>query len=70
MLPMPDTQTDRQTSEYRATQLVSSIKFKLSHAIQKHRKTNGNQGVNYYIGPIASEIHKDKNTERQTETSK
>ena len=27
------TQTDRQTSEYRATQLVSSIKHKLSHAI-------------------------------------
>ena len=29
VLPMPDTQT----SEYRATQLVSSIKHKLSHAI-------------------------------------
>ena len=26
-------QTDRQTSEYSATQLVSSIKHKLSHAI-------------------------------------
>ena len=26
-------QTDRQTTEYRATQLVYSIKFKLSHAI-------------------------------------
>ena len=25
--------TDTQTTEYRATQLVSSIKFKLSHAI-------------------------------------
>ena len=30
MLPMPDI---RQTTEYRATQLVYSIKFKLSHAI-------------------------------------
>ena len=30
MLPMPH----RQTSEYRATQLVSSIKHKLSHAIK------------------------------------
>ena len=29
VLPMPD----RQTTEYRATQLVYSIKFKLSHAI-------------------------------------
>ena len=29
MLPMPD----RQTTEYRATQLVYSIKFKLSHAM-------------------------------------
>ena len=29
-------QTDRQTTEYRATQLVYSIKFKLSHAI-RHR---------------------------------
>ena len=28
MTPMPDTQT----TEYRATQLVYSIKFKLSHA--------------------------------------
>ena len=28
VLPMPD----RQTTEYRATQLVYSIKFKLSHA--------------------------------------
>ena len=26
-------QTDRQTKEYRATQLVKSIKFKLSYAI-------------------------------------
>ena len=32
VLPIPDTQTDRQTTEYRATQLVSSIKHKLSHA--------------------------------------
>ena len=31
-------QTDRQTTEYRATQLLSSIQFKLSHAIQ----TKGN----------------------------
>ena len=31
VLPMPDTQTDRQTTEYRATQLVYNIK--LSHAI-------------------------------------
>ena len=30
MSPMPD----RQTTEYRATQLVYSIKFKLSHAIK------------------------------------
>ena len=27
--------TDRQTTEYRATQLVSSIKHKLSHATQR-----------------------------------
>ena len=33
MLPMPDTLTHLQTTEYRATQLVSSIKFKLSHAM-------------------------------------
>ena len=33
VLPMPDTHTDRQTTEYRATQLLSSIQFKLSHAI-------------------------------------
>ena len=26
-------QTDRQTTEYRATQLLSSIQFKLSHAM-------------------------------------
>ena len=31
--PMPHTLTHSQTSEYRATQLVSSIKHKLSHAI-------------------------------------
>ena len=30
---MPDTQTDRQTTEDRATQLLYSIQFKLSHAI-------------------------------------
>ena len=37
MLPMPDTQTDRQTTEDRATQLLYSIQFKLSHAIElKH----------------------------------
>ena len=29
--------TDTQTSEYRATQLVSSIKHKLSHAIGTYR---------------------------------
>ena len=33
VLPMPDTQTDRQTTEDRATQLLYSIQFKLSHAI-------------------------------------
>ena len=33
VLPMPDTLTHSQTED-RATQLVSSIKFKLSHAIQ------------------------------------
>ena len=33
VLPMPDTLTHSQTTEYRATQLVSSIKHKLSHAI-------------------------------------
>ena len=33
MLPMPDTQTDRQTTEDRDTQLIYSIQFKLSHAI-------------------------------------
>ena len=27
-------QTDRQTTEYSATQLVESIKFKLSHAMK------------------------------------
>ena len=36
----------------------------------QHKGGNGNQQVNYCIGPIAFEIHKDKNTERQTETSK
>ena len=36
MLPMPDTLTHSQTTEYRATQLVSSIKHKLSHAISKY----------------------------------
>ena len=29
-------QTDRQTTEYRATQLLYSIQFKLSHAIYFH----------------------------------
>ena len=33
VLPMPDTQTDRQTTEDRATQLLYSIQFKLSYAI-------------------------------------
>ena len=33
MTPMPDILTHSQTTEYSATQLVSSIKFKLSHAI-------------------------------------
>ena len=33
VLPMPDTQTDRQTTEERATQLLYSIQFKLSHAM-------------------------------------
>ena len=33
--PMPHTLTHSQTTEYRATQLVSSIKHKLSHAINK-----------------------------------
>ena len=32
-------QKDRQTTEYSATQLVSNIKFKLSHATRK-RRTN------------------------------
>ena len=32
MLPIPDTLTHSKTTEYRATQLVESIKFKLSHA--------------------------------------
>ena len=32
---MPHTLTHSQTSEYRATQLVSSIKHKLSHTIAK-----------------------------------
>ena len=31
--PMPDILTHSQTTEYRATQLLSSIQFKLSHAI-------------------------------------
>ena len=31
--PMPDILTHSQTTEYSATQLVSSIKHKLSHAI-------------------------------------
>ena len=34
VLPLPDTQTDRQTTEDRATQLLYSIQFKLSHAIR------------------------------------
>ena len=33
VLLMPDTLTHSQTAEYGATQLVYSIKFKLSHAI-------------------------------------
>ena len=33
MLPMPHSDTHRQATEYSATQLVYSIKFKLSHAI-------------------------------------
>ena len=37
MLPMPDTLTHSQTTEYSATQLVSSIKHKLSHAIEKFK---------------------------------
>ena len=32
--PMPDILTHSQTTEYSATQLVSSIKLKLSHAIR------------------------------------
>ena len=43
VLPMPHTLTDRQTTEYRATQLVLSIKFKLSHAIWQ--KMNGRYQV-------------------------
>ena len=31
--PMPHSLTDTQTTEYSATQLLSSIQFKLSHAI-------------------------------------
>ena len=34
--PMPDTLTHSQTTEYRATQLLSSIQFKLSHATSLH----------------------------------
>ena len=33
MLPMPHTLTHSQTTEYRATQLLYSIQFKLSHAM-------------------------------------
>ena len=32
--PMPDTLTHSQTTEYSATQLLYSIQFKLSHAIE------------------------------------
>ena len=36
-------QTDRQTTEYSATQLVKSIKFKPSHAIAYDSNDSGNQ---------------------------
>ena len=36
-------QTDRQTTEYSATQLVKSIKFKPSHAIAYSSNDSGNQ---------------------------
>ena len=35
--------TDRQTTEYSATQLVKSIKFKPSHAIAYDSNDSGNQ---------------------------
>ena len=41
VLPMPDTQTDRQTTEDRATQLLYSIQFKLSHAIKVEQGYTG-----------------------------
>ena len=50
---MPDRQTDRQTTEDRATQLLYSIQFKLSHAkiqnwdftsLQIRIKTDPNNG--------------------------
>ena len=58
-------QTDRQTTEYRATQLVSSIKHKLSHA--KNRKMRTKPGnirtlmwvtVSVWPGPVKSSFGK------------
>ena len=45
VLPMPDTLTHSQTTEYRATQLVSSIKHKLSHAIIQGNSPRGTQNL-------------------------
>ena len=44
--------THRQTTEYRATQLGYSIKFKLSHAI-KTEKTLGERGEEQYSGSLS-----------------
>ena len=42
--PMPHTLTHSQTTEYRATQLLSSIQFKLSHANTSEKYERTQQG--------------------------
>ena len=64
--PMPDTLTHSQTTEYRATQLVSSIKHKLSHAISYFcanfarnslfSEKNYTTGENFTLPPVATVV--------------
>ena len=64
MTPMPDILTHSQTTEYSATQLVSSIKHKLSHAIcmivaeNQHQNNIGTQKMLKIEVQIVHQAHK------------
>ena len=53
--PIPNTLTHSQTREYRATQLVESIKFKLSHAISQN-------GPKFFVHMLKSTLAQKKYT--------